>query len=146
MDYNTNHHVNIYCTTWQCGYGIHLIEVMSEYREVCIKTIILTTDMMVVEIILPDFHFLVHVMLQYQLSTYAHIYTQRRWWLFEIYITLVLLIACKWGNKHTLRRRTKSFCWRLLDSNKLQARVRGNCLFLFFNLSTPVVGRACLVL
>ena len=113
---------------------------------VCIKTIILTTDMMVVEIILPDFHFLVHVILQYQLSTYAHIYTQRRWWLFEIYISLVLLIACKWGNKHTLRRRTKSFCWRLLDSNKLQARVRGNCLFLFFNLSTPVVGRACLVL
>ena len=76
----------------------------------------------------------------------TQIYTQRRWWLFEIYITLVLLIACKWGNKHTLRRRTKSFCWRLLDSNKLQARVRGNCLFLFFNLSTPVVGRACLVL
>ena len=35
-------------------------------------------DMMVVEIILPNFHFLVHVMLQYQLSTYAHIYTQRR--------------------------------------------------------------------
>ena len=113
---------------------------------VCIKTIILTTDKMVVEIILPDLHFLVHVMLQYQLSTYAHIYTQRRWWLFEIYISLVLLIASKWGNKHTLRRRTKSFCWRLLDSNKLQARVRGNCLFLFFNLSTPVVGRACLVL
>ena len=44
---------------------------------VCIKTIILTTDMMVVEIILPDFHFLVHVMLQYQLSTYTHIYIHR---------------------------------------------------------------------
>ena len=32
---------------------------------------------MVVEIILPDFHFLVHVMLQYQLSTYAHRYIHR---------------------------------------------------------------------